>query len=355
MDRRLRRFLLRQGASPTEIDQAEAGGYLTLLALDRAVMPGARKYTLSQLAERADTSLDTARTVWRAIGFPDLPDDLPAFTDRDVEALRGFVDRLNEPWFYDWPIERAIPQARVLSSALARIADAESDDVARSVGAARRAGVSDEEVATLASQRFDYDDIARLLDHAHRLQLRAAIWRKLAGSDPGTPGTVVATVGFVDLVGYTALAEGLDDAELAALVERFSALAHDTVVSLGGRLVKTIGDEVMFITEQPAAAANIALRLAEASSSDDVLPDARAGLAHGPVLSREGDYFGQVVNLASRLTELAYPRTVLISGELAEALDGSPGFSLRRLGRRKVRGIGRVDVYRLDSENVPAG
>ena len=310
---------------------------------------------MRQLADRAHTDLATARMVWRAIGFPDLPDDLPAFTDGDVAALRGFVERLKEPWVYDWGLDRAIPQARVLSSALARIADAESDDMARSVDEARRAGLSDEELAKLVSERLDYNDIARLLDHAHRLQLRAAIWRKLAGSEPGTPGTMVATVGFVDLVGYTALAEGLDDQELGALVEHFSALAHDIVVSFGGRLVKTIGDEVMFITEQPAAAANIALRLAEASTQDDVLPDARAGLAYGPVLSREGDYFGQVVNLASRLTELAYPRTVLVSNDLASALEGDPEFSLRRFGRRRVRGIGRVDFYRLDSAAVRAG
>jgi adenylate cyclase len=355
MDRRLRRFLLRHGTSPAEIEQAEAGGYLTLLVFDRAVMPGARKYTLPQLAARAGTDPTTARTLWRAIGFPDVPDDLAGFTDADAQALRWFVERLNEPWVFTWGLDRALPQARVLSSAFARIADAESDDLARSVDEARQAGLSDEELATLVSERFDYNDIARLLDQVHRLQLRAAIWRKLAGSEPGTPGTVVATVGFVDLVGYTALAEGLDDTELAALVEHFAALAHDTVVSSGGRIVKTIGDEVMFITEQPEAAANIALRLTEASTRDDLLPDAHAGLACGPVLSREGDYFGQVVNLASRLTELAHHGTVLVSSDLAAALDGDPEFSLHRLGRRRVRGIGRVDLYRLDSAPVPAG
>jgi adenylate cyclase len=349
MNRRLRRFLLRRGASPAEIEQARAGGYLTLLVFDRAVVPGARKYTQQQVAERAGADLATARTLWRAIGFPDVAEDLPAFTDADAEALRGFVERLQRPWVYDWSLERAIPQARVLSSALARIADAESDDIARSVDEARRAGTSDEELAAMISEHLDFDDLARLLDHAHRLQLRAALWRKLAGSEPGTPGTVDATVGFVDLVGYTSLAEGLDDEELAAFVERFAALAHNTVVAAGGRLVKTIGDEVMFITEQPAVAANIALRLAEASTSDDVLPDARAGLASGSVLSREGDYFGPVVNLASRLTELANPGTVLVSNEVKAALEGDPEFALRRVARRRVRGIGRVDVYRLDS------
>jgi adenylate cyclase len=354
MDRRLRRFLLRQGASPAEIEQAAAGGYLTLLVFDRVVLPGARKYTQRQVAERAGADLTTARTLWRAIGFPDIPEDLPAFTEGDAAALRGFVERLQRPWVYDWTLERAIPQARVLSSALARIADAESDDIARSVDEARRAGVSDEELAAMVSQQVDIDELARLLDHAHRLQLRAALWRKLIGTEPGTPGTVDATVGFVDLVGYTSLTEGLDNEELAALVERFAALAHNTVVAAGGRIVKTIGDEVMFITEQPAVAANIALRLAADSTSDDVLPDARAGLASGSMLSREGDYFGPVVNLASRLTELANPGTVLVSNEFKVALDGDPQFAFRRVARRRIRGIGRVEVYRLDSAPAPA-
>lgn len=355
MDRRLRRFLLRNGASPQEIDEAEAGGHLAMLAFDRAVLPGKRKYTMRDLADRAQTDLTTARTVWRAIGFPDLPDDLAVFTDADVVAMSGFVARFKEPWFYDWNLDRALPQARVLSSALARIADAESDDIARSVDEARRAGLTDEDLALLVAERLDFDEIARLLDHTHRLQLRAAIWRKLVGSEPGAPGTVIATVGFVDLVGYTALAEGLDNEELGALVEHFASLAHDTVVESGGRIVKTIGDEVMFITEEPAAAATIALRLARASNQDAVLPDARAGLASGPVLSREGDYYGQVVNLASRLTELAFPGTVLVSNDLATALEDQPEFRLRRLGRRKVRGIGRVELYRLDAAPVPAG
>ena len=353
MDQRVRRFLLRNGATPQEIEEAEAGGYLTMLAFDRAVLPGARKYTMRELAAQAQIDLTTARTVWRAIGFPDLPDDRAAFTDADVEAMHGFVRRFKEPWFYDWNLERALPQARVLSSALARIADAESDDFARSVDEARRAGLTDEDLALLVTERLDYDEIAQLLDHTHRLQLRAAIWRKLVGTEPGAPGTVAATVGFVDLVGYTALAEGLDLDELGALVEHFATLAHDIVVESGGRIVKTIGDEVMFITDEPAPAARIALQLARASNADAVLPDARAGLASGAVLSREGDYYGQVVNLASRLTELAYPGTVLVSSEVAAALGDQPDLQLRRLGRRKVRGIGRIELYRLDASPVP--
>jgi adenylate cyclase len=354
VDRSLARFLRRRGASSAEIDQAARNGYLTLLVFDRAVMPGARQYTLTEVAARAGSDADTTRAVWRALGFPDLPDDLPAFTDRDVAALRGLVDQLEDPWFADWTLDRALSQARVLSSALARAADSESDDVALSVAEARRAGVSDEQLATLAAAHLDFDRVSRLFDHSHRLQLRAALWRKLAGTEPGSPGTVQATVGFVDLVGFTALAEGLEESELAQLVERFAAVAHDTVTAAGGRIVKTIGDEVMYIADRPQTAAQIALQLSAQSTSDEVLPEARAGLATGAVLSREGDYFGPVVNLASRLTELALPGTVLASGEVATALAGDERYGLRRLPRRRVRGLGRLDVYRLDAATVPA-
>ena len=353
MRRSLRRFLRRRGASPTEIEQAARDGFVALLTLDRTVVPGARRYTQAEVAAKAGTDVETARAVWRAIGFPDLPDDLPAFTDADVAALRGFTERLAQPWIYGWTPDRALPQARITSSALARIADAESDDIVRSITEARQAGLSDEEIAARVAENLDFDELSRLLDHAHRLQLRAALWRKLAGSEPGTPGTVDATVGFVDLVGYTALAEGLDDHELAALIERFAALAHDTVVTAGGRIVKTIGDEVMFIADQPATGASIALELSAASTHDPVLPQARAGLAFGPVLSREGDYFGAVVNLASRLTRLAFPGTVLVSSDIAAALDGDERFSVRPIARQRVRGIGRLEVFRLEPATAP--
>jgi adenylate cyclase len=356
VNRPLQRFLRKRGATDAEIEDAARHGYLTLLVLDRVILPGARKYTQTDVAAQAGTDLATARALWRALGFPDLAEDQRAFTDADLAALRAFVERLEQPWVVSWTLDRALPQARVLSGGLARVADAESDDFARSIHEAHQAGLDDTTVAELLAQRFDFRDISLLVDHTHRLQLRAALWRKLAGSEPGTPGTVDATVGFADLVGYTALAEGLDDAELAELVDHFAAVAHNTVVAGGGRVVKTIGDEVMFITDTPAAAAEIGVELTAASSADTVLPDARAGLATGTVLSREGDYFGAVVNLASRLTELAYPGTVLASQEVAASVEDDPRFRVRRLPRRKVRGIGRLDLYRLDraEDRAPA-
>jgi adenylate cyclase len=235
-----------------------------------------------------------------------------------------------------------------VSASLARIGDAVTDDVARSFRDARTVDLDDEQFAELLAERIDFDAIAELVGHVFRLQLRAALWRRLAGADPETPGTVSGAIGFVDLVGFTALSQELDEDEVAALVGRFGALAHDTVVGAGGRIVKTIGDEVMFVTDVPATAAWIAIRLTERSTGDELLPETRAGIASGALVSRDGDYFGPVVNLASRLTEMARPQTVLASAELAMALEGDARFKVRRIQGRRVRDIGRVDVCRIE-------
>lgn len=348
MKRSLRRFLRRRGASDAEIENAETSGYLSLLVLDRAIMPGARRYRMEELAGRAGTEVEIARRVWRAIGFPDLPDDLAAFTDSDVETLRAFLRTFSRPWILDWNIERAMPQARVVSASLARIADTVTDELARSFREAADAGMSDDEIANLIADRINVADISELIGHVYRLQLRSAVWRRLASTEPGAPGNVTSAVGFVDLVGYTALSQMLDDEELSQLLQRFGDLAHDTVTVAGGRIVKTIGDEIMFVSDTAATAAHIALTLTERLEGDDVLPQTRAGAAYGALLSHEGDYFGPFVNLASRLTELAKPGTVLVSAELSEEVADDPRFRARRIPSRKIRDIGRVDVYRLE-------
>jgi adenylate cyclase len=349
MKRSLRRFLRKRGASDVEIDNAVRGGYLSLLVLDRAIVEGERRYTVREIAAAAGSDLATVKAVWRAIGFPDIPDDVPAFTESDLRTLRAFVERFDHPWLIDWSMERALSQARVASSALARVADSIVDDVARSLRLAREAGATDEEVAETLAEHADFDGVARLIDHVYRLQLRATMWRRLAGNEPAAIGTVEGAVGFVDLVGYTALAEELEDDSLAALVQRFVDLAHDTVASRGGRIVKTIGDEVMFVTDTIPTAALIAVQLTERSTGDDVLPETRGAVAAGHLVAREGDYFGPVVNLAARLTELARPGTVLVPAELGAVLERDPRFAVRRAPSRRVRDIGRVEVCTIKS------
>ncbi len=154
-------------------------------------------------------------------------------------------------------------------------------------------------------------------------------------------------VGFVDLVGYTALSQELEPDELAAMVARFDELAYDTVAQLGGRVVKTIGDEVMFVAADVAAAVQIAVRLIERSALDDVLPEARAGVGYGTMLAQEGDYYGPVVNLASRIVALARPGSVVASDSVHDALEYDAGIEWRRLRSHRIRDIGRVELWSL--------
>jgi adenylate cyclase len=144
-------------------------------------------------------------------------------------------------------------------------------------------------------------------------------------------------VGFVDLVGSTSLSLRLPMRELGAALGEFETRAADTITDHGGRLVKLIGDEVMFVVGDPGSAAEIALALGDAFQAHPVLPQVRAGLAFGEVMSRDGDYFGPVVNLAARVVKAAAPGTVAVTGELRSALSDSYRFS--RLGPHVLKGF----------------
>jgi adenylate cyclase len=162
-------------------------------------------------------------------------------------------------------------------------------------------------------------------------------------------------VGFADLVGFTSLAQQVTDEELALVVDQFERLAYDVVVAGGGRVLKMIGDEVMFLVEDPVAAAEVALGLAEASRDAAELSDVRVGLALGPVLEREGDAYGPTVNLASRITAIAYPGSVVVSPELRAALEGDETYTFRGMRPRFLKHIGRVSLSVLrHSEDAPA-
>jgi adenylate cyclase len=360
MDRKLQQYLRRRGASPEEIAEADRDGWLTLLAIDRTLFGEPPKYTREEVADRSGVDPEVSRRLWRALGFPDVPDGAPVFTEESVRVLAALQERV-EAWFVrrgDTPDEATdalVAQVRAISSGLARVAETLSDSVVDSVAAAREMGLTDEQIAKVYVENLDWNSVKELFDYVLRLQFRAATWRKLALDDETVSNTPQLAVGFLDLVGYTSLSQVLAEDELGRLVARFEELTHDTVAQLGGRLVKSIGDEVMFVAEVPQVAAKIALRLTQRTGDDAVLPDARAGLAYGPVVAREGDYYGPIVNLAHRLVELAYPGTVLVCDALHDAVVEDPAFSFGRTRSRKIRDIGRVGTWPLRAgEREPA-
>jgi len=146
---------------------------------------------------------------------------------------------------------------------------------------------------------------------------------------------------------FTLLSQHLDDRELADVVRRFEEISHDIVTGLGGRVVKMIGDEVMFVVNDVADAARIGLDLADAYSDDELLSDVRVGLASGPVLLRDGDYFGPTVNLAHRIVNIGNPGTVLISDEFHTALleEAPDEFTAQPLRPRLLKDLGRVQLW----------
>ena len=220
---------------------------------------------------------------------------------------------------YEGSTDTLVEQTRAVAAGLQRLAELFSDQLAAAIELGRASGLTDEELALELTEDVDWQTLARLIDYALRLQTRAALWRKLAAQDSGDELGAPLSVGFVDLVGYTALSQTLEPAQLAQLIARFEALTYDTVVERGGRVVKMIGDEVMYVADDVESAAMIALGLVDAVASDETLPGARAGLATGAVVAREGDYFGPTVNLAARLVGMARNEAVLTSGEVHDA------------------------------------
>jgi adenylate cyclase len=281
--------------------------------------------------------------LWTALGFPAPATNEDTFTDFDLEAL-STLRRLIDQGLAD--ADTAILFARVLGSSMARIAEAEVGlETDGRPGALDRVQFAD---ALLSSSDNLFDHVADLLVYVWRRHLQAAVRRSLAAERLSASGIVVPlAVGFADLVGYTALSQQISDEALAHLVTRFEETAHNTVTGGGGRVVKMIGDEVMFVVEDLAEAARIALTLADVFADDDVLSDVRVGLASGPVLIQEGDYFGRVVNLASRLVNVAYPGTVVVSEEVHDALADDPDLAWRSLRTRHLKGIGGVPIWAL--------
>jgi adenylate cyclase len=343
----LRDFLATQGVPEGDIAAAEEEGpeAVQLLAIDRVLLPGASRYTRGEVVEQVGVELDNAKRYWRALGFPDLPDDERAFTDADVEALRT-LKQLIEQGVIDKEV--ALQLARVFGQSLSRMAEAQVGAMrARIEEPLRQAGASETEIAdavtSVASVMLPTMDDFVL--YTWRRHLAAAAQRQLFfGSDPSA-GLETMTVGFADLVGFTAISQQMDELELAGIVDRFESIAYDTIAELGGRVVKMIGDEVMYVTDEPAPGALIAVTLAEVYGDDEMMPDVRVGLAMGPALAREGDYFGPTVNLASRIVNIAYAGSAVASDEIHEALEGDDRFGWKPLRPRRLKGIGWTPLW----------
>ena len=302
--------------------------------------PGERKYTRSEVYEKTGVDEDYTRALWRAMGFAEPPDDEKAFTDQDVEAVQTAA-RVFERAGLDRPT--ALQQARTMSLSVARVAFANQDVISDFIAEPDPIERSEEAIA-LAKDTLPSLDA--LLVYMYRRHLAAATEQQLliSGSEEGA---VKMSVGFADLSRFTSVSRELEPSELAALIEGFTGETSDVIVKHGGRLVKTIGDEVMYSSLDAAAAASITLDLLDAVSPAKGYPALRVGLATGDVIAREGDLFGPTVNLANRLVVVARPGTALIDRATSDALGDDARFEVSPIAQRHLKGVGRVRPYRL--------
>ena len=336
------------GVAPEAIDEAELAGTDELLAIDAVVLPERAKLTLDELVAKVGADVDVVRAFWRALGFVDPVDGERAFSKRDVAILKSMVAMMRDGLIDD---DAALQVARVLGVSMAQIATAVVDAGEARSGQRREAAEHGEEAARDDASSFAVRAgellpfLSDVIDYSFRRHLRAAARRRVAvvSSEEGS-GQVI---GFADLVRFTELSLQLDDHELARLVGRFDQLVNRVVVGHQGRIVKMIGDAAMFTVLSPVDAAMVAVELSEAAAADEVMSGLRIGMASGPVIARDGDLFGPVVNLASRLGTIGRAGAVNVSREIRDAIAADRRFAVRSLGEWNLRHIGDVRVYRL--------
>ncbi|MGK2929085.1 MAG: adenylate/guanylate cyclase domain-containing protein [Acidimicrobiales bacterium] len=324
------------GVPDADIRDAATAGLLPLLAIESQIL-GPRPYDIDEVAQRAGLSVDRIRVLWGALGLATPRSGEHIFNDTDVEQLSA-VAALVDSGLADPDIVMQL--TRILGSSMARIANAQAELVAT-----RR---QTQEVVVADGAEWFGDRFHDILGQIWRRHLHAAARSRLAAPLHGelATDTPPQVVGFADLVGFTALSQQLDSAALASVVDRFETVAFATIGVHGGRVVKMIGDEVMFAIDDPVAAAHCALDLSESYHEADDLSDVRVGMAYGPVIDRDGDLFGPPVNLASRITAIAYPGAVVIDDELCSLLPADE-FSPRAMLPRRLKHLGMVRLHVL--------
>jgi adenylate cyclase len=318
----------------------------TLYAYDfeRAIDPGKAEFSFNQLANLSSSTTDALLLWWTAAGFPAIPDhDQVMFTEADLELSRE-VSQLVQSGAVD--PAALIPAAQSLGQAMSRLTEWQAPLLATY---ARLPGLDPDDVAPTLARAVDrIDKIQRQVWRRHL----AVATRRLVTTTADAK-TARLAVGFADMVGYTRLSRGLALDELNVLVNTFEQDMHTQIYRHGGWIIKGVGDEVMFAAEDPGDAARIALALQEPREHPELvkldleLPQLRVGVAFGEVLTRNGDVFGTVVNLAARLTSAARPGTTLVDGAVAEAIAAEPDVDSKSLRAYRARGFSAVHPHLL--------
>jgi adenylate cyclase len=345
--------------------------------LDAVLLGGVRAFTLRDLAARSgpDVAVEDARVFWSTLGLPHADPDDQVFTEDDVAAMVRVTGLVRSG---EMQRRTAITLTRALGHTSERLVLWQVEALVEDT--ATRYGLSDTSARLVVLDRLA--EIGPLLEaqlvHSWRRHLAAMAGRiaaefgeaRLADQPDPNALPLARAVGFADMVSFTRRTAGLGPTDLSAFVQRFESAARDVVTAAGGRVVKTIGDAVLFIADDVVTGAQVALGLARALGTElDVdaeradggiaegargVTPVRVGFVQGRVLSRFGDVFGASVNIAARLTDVAEPSSVLTDRDTAALLESDPRFVLARQPARQLAGIGTIAPVLVSAAPRPA-
>ena len=316
--------------------------------VETTLLGGHHEFTRLDVFERTGMAPDEARRLWRALGFASVEDDDVSFTENDIRALEQVRDLTASAPVDD---EMLHAMTRVLGQTFSRLAAWQGQMVLDLILDSPELLDTPEEITALVEHLVDV--LGELQNYVWRRQLASYLSRIASNASAEIGAEQTMAVGFADLAQFTSFTRSATEAELRELLEAFESLSTETVAEHHGRVVKTIGDEVLFVADTPADAALIALDLIESAEKDNLLPPLRIGVAAGPVVARLGDVYGSTVNIASRLTTLSRPGSILVDRVMAESLGEDDRFSLRPRRPESVRGFHHLRQWRL-RRNEPA-
>jgi adenylate cyclase len=328
--------LAEDGWPLAELKRASATGTLIFLPAERVVV-GPERYSAREIAQRSGVELEFIEAVRRAMGLTNPDPDERIFTDLELEAAQ-MARPAREVGISDPEI---LELMRVLGRALAQVAES-----ARRIPLARalEPGITEYDLASSYAQSVAqlYPMLQPLVANALALHLRQGAQTEVVSAlerrGGELPGSREVTVCFADLVGFTRLGEEVAPEELGALAARLENLARE-LVRPPLQLVKTIGDAVMVASGDSGPMLDFALDLLDAAEDEgEDFPQLRAGAALGRAVTRAGDWFGRPVNLASRVTQIARPGSLLVERELRDAVP-EDRYRFSYAGERRVRGV----------------
>jgi adenylate cyclase len=336
----------------SELRRASDNGTVIFLPADRVIISG-KRYTATEVAERAGVELDFMERVRRVMGLPIPEPDEAVYSEAEIESAQ-MVHVARETGISD---EDILELLRVLGRGLSHTAEVMRAMPFKSV---LRPGISEPDLARDYAEAVSrmYPLVNPLISNVLLLHLRtgtqAEVMNALERSGGRLPGSREVSVCFADLVGFTRLGEEIPPEDLGGLALRLEALTSD-VVGVPVKLVKTIGDAVMLASPEPEPLLEAGLALLDVADAEgEDFPQLRVGSAHGVALNRAGDWFGRPVNLASRITQIARPGSLLADRELRESAPEAYRWSYA--GERRLRGVSEaVALFRARRMEASSG